>query len=79
MLTEYIQAALERAEYEKLEDGTYYAEIPGLQGVLANAPTLEGCRMQLREVLEDWIVLGLRLGHPLPVVAGIDLNGTPVA
>jgi len=68
VLTEYIQAALDRAEYEKLEDGTYYGEIPGLQGILANAATLEACRGQLREVLEDWILLGLRLGHPLPIL-----------
>lgn len=79
MLTEYIQAGMERAEYEKLEDGTYYGHIPELQGVLANAPTLEACRTQLREVLEDWILLGLRLGHPLPIVDGIDLNGIPAA
>ena len=79
MLTEYIQAALQRADYEKLDDGTYYGEIPGLQGVLANARTLEECRIQLREVLEDWILLGLRLGHTLPVLDGIDLNGIPAA
>ncbi len=79
VLTEYIRAAMERAEYEPLEDGTQYGHIPELQGVLANAPTLEMCRTQLREVLEDWIVLGLRLGHPLPVVDGIDLNGIPAS
>lgn len=74
MLTEYIQAALRRAKYEVLpEDQTFYANIPGFQGVWANADTLEACREELREVLEDWIVLGLRLGHPLPVVDGISL------
>ena len=67
MLTEYIQAALKKAHYEILEDHTYYGEIPGLQGVWANEPTLEQCRKILQEVLEDWIVLGLRLGHTLPV------------
>jgi predicted RNase H-like HicB family nuclease len=79
VLTEYIQAGMERAEYEKLEDGTCYGHIPELQGVLSNAATLEACRTQLREVLEDWILLGLRLGHPLPIVGGIDLNGVPAA
>jgi predicted RNase H-like HicB family nuclease len=73
MLTEYIQAALRRARYEILEDKTFYGEIPGFQGVYANADMLEACREQLREVLEEWLVLGLRLGHPLPVVDGMSL------
>lgn len=73
MLTEYIQAAMRRARYEILEDSTYYGEMPGFQGVYANAGTLEDCREQLREVLEGWLVLGLRLGHSLPVVDGISL------
>ena len=73
MLTEYIQAAMRRARYEILQDDTFYGEIPGFQGVYANAETLEDCREQVREVLEGWIVLGLRLGHPLPAVDGISL------
>ena len=75
MLTEYIRAAMHRAKYEILpDDGTFYGEIPGFQGVYANAATLEDCREQLQEVLEGWIVLGLRLGHSLPVVDGIELT-----
>ena len=73
MLTEYIQAAMRRGRYKILEDNTFYGEIPEFQGVLANAETLEDCREQLREVLEGWIVLGLRLGHRLPVVQGRSL------
>ena len=73
MLTEYIQAAMHRAVYEILDDGSYYGEIPGLQGVYANAETLVDCQEELREVLEGWIVLGLRLGHTLPVVGGVEL------
>ncbi len=68
MLTQYIQAAMRRAVYEILSDGTFYGEISGFQGVYANAETLEGCREELQEVLEGWIVLGLRLGHTLPSV-----------
>ncbi len=75
MLTEYIRAAMHRAKYEILpDDGTFYGEIPGFQGVYANAATLEDCREQLQEVLKGWIVLGLRLGHALPVVDGIELT-----
>ncbi len=32
------------------------------------------CRHELQGALESWIWLGLRLGHTLPVVDGIDLN-----
>jgi len=73
MLIGYLQAAMRRAKYEILEDGAFYGEIPGFQGVFANADNLEDCRQQLQEVLEEWLVLGLRMGHPLPVVDNIAL------
>lgn len=79
MLTEYIRAAMRHAMYEILEDGTYYAEIPHLRGVFANQKTLEACREELKSVLEGWILLGLQLGHPLPIVDGIDLNQREIA
>ena len=74
MLTKYIHAAMHKATYELLEDGTFYGYIPELNGVYANAKTLEECRDQLQEVLEGWIALGLRLGHPFPVIDGIVIN-----
>lgn len=73
MLIEYIQQAMRLAHYEILPDGTYYGEIPGFEGVWAQAETLEDCRTELQSALEDWLILGLRLGHPLPVVAGLQL------
>ena len=81
-LTAYIDAALELARYDKLEDKSFAGEIPPLKGVIAFGKTLRECENELRSVLEDWILVGLRLGHKLPVLAGIDLNkGThgPVA
>ena len=51
VITNYIRSAMRRATYEILPDGTYYGEIPGFQGVYANAPTLEECRETLQEVL----------------------------
>ena len=74
MLTAYILAALKHAQYEILEDQTFYGEIPGFQGVYANTKTLETCREQLQDVLEGWIVLGLKLGHELPTVDGLRLD-----
>lgn len=75
MLARYIDEAMEQAMYEIIEeDGTYWGEIPGLQGVWATHGTLEGCRRELREALSDWLALRLRLGLHIPAVAGIDLN-----
>jgi predicted RNase H-like HicB family nuclease len=74
MLSIYIQSALRQAHYDLLEDGTFYGEIEGFQGVYAHANTLEDCREQLQEVLEGWIVLGLRLGHSFPEVSGLRLE-----
>ena len=68
---------MRRAKYEILSDATYYGEIPAFQGVYANAQTLDECRSELQEVLEGWIVLGLRLGHTLLVVDGIELAVAP--
>lgn len=75
MLSEYIEAAMHRAKYEILEeDGTFIGKIPECQGVWANADTLEACRDELLEVLEEWIILGFQMGHSLPVIDGIDLS-----
>jgi predicted RNase H-like HicB family nuclease len=76
MLITYIQNAMRLAKYEILEDGQYYGEIPGFQGVWAQAENLEACRDELQSALEDWLILGLRMGHKLPVVAGIQLLPT---
>ena len=78
MLTAYIQAAMRRAKYEILSDDEgFYGEIPELQGVWANEDTLEACREELQSTLEDWLLVGLRMGHTLPVIEGIDL-GAPI-
>jgi predicted RNase H-like HicB family nuclease len=79
MLTDYIHAALRRANYEIIEGGQYYGEIPGFDGVWASSTTLEECREELRETLEDWLVLGLRMSHSLPVVDGINLISAEAA
>ena len=75
MLIEYLQKALEMAHYEIIEDEkAYWGEMPGFQGVWGKAETLEKCRSELKESLEEWLIYRLRNGLPLPVVDGIDLN-----
>lgn len=78
ILSEYIQAAMAQAEYDKLEDSTFCGRIPACKGVIAFGATLRVCEDELHSTLEDWLLLGLKLGHALPEVGGINLNGEPV-
>ena len=77
ILTGYLESALSQAEYEKLEDGTYSGRIPSCKGVIAFGKSLRECEEELRSTLEDWVLVGLKLGHPLPVIEGYDLNQEP--
>lgn len=77
ILSDYVLQAMSEAVYDKLEDGTFAGRIPTCVGVVAFGETLRECEDELRSVLEDWLLVGLKLGHPLPVLAGIDLNQEP--
>ena len=66
MLTEFITKQLKKAQYKLLKDGTYYGEIPGVRGVWASASRLEVCREELREVLEDWLLLKVKNSEAVP-------------
>ena len=77
VLSDYVDRALAEATYDKLEDGSFAGRVPPCTGVVAFAPTLRECEDELRSTLEDWILIGLKLGHSLPVIGGIDLNGQP--
>ena len=71
MTFEYINAALEHARYEIIEDAEpYYGEVPELPGVWATGKTLEECRSNLAGVLDKWLILRLRRGLPIPPLAG---------
>jgi predicted RNase H-like HicB family nuclease len=80
VISQYVSAALRRARYEILpDDGSYYGEIQGFDGVYANAPTLEECREELHEVLEEWILFRVSRNLPLPVVDGHELTIRAIA
>lgn len=71
-MTDYIRAAMHHARYQIINDPKpFYGSIPECPGVWATGETLEVCRDELQSVLEDWIVLGLRLGRSIPVIDGI--------
>jgi len=75
MLAQFLDVAMEMARYEIIEDdGSYWGEIPGFQGVWAKHQTLAGCQRDLREALSDWVALRLRLGLEIPEVAHLNLN-----
>ena len=74
MFAEYIQAALEMAEYEVIDNPEpFYAHVPGLVGVWATGKTVEDCRKELIEVIEEWIVAKLQWGQPIPPMGGLTI------
>jgi predicted RNase H-like HicB family nuclease len=77
VLSQYVELAMAQAVYSKLEDGTFSGRIPSCPGVLAFASSRKTCEEELRSVLEDWILVGLKLHHHLPVIGSIDLNKEP--
>ncbi len=78
MFSEYINAAMEEAKFEELEDGTVFGHIPGLKGVWSNADTEAESHEELQEVLEDWMALSLSQDLPIPEVSGVSLNAPRV-
>ena len=75
MLIEYLSAAMTKAHYELLNGGEgYYGEIPGFEGVLAHANTLEACRAELASTLEDWLLFRISRHLPTPTVNGLALT-----
>lgn len=74
MITEYIDAALNRAHYELIDDPEpFYGEVRELPGVYATGETLEQCRENLREVIEGWILLSVRRDLPIPELDGVSI------
>ena len=74
IFTDYFDYAMTLAKYEELEDGMWAATIPGLSGVIGFADTYKDCEIELRSVLEDWVLIGFRLGHTIPALGIHDLH-----
>ena len=74
MIREYVEAALRAARYEKVEDGTFCAEVPELRGVLAIGETLEECRHQLGEVVEEWVLVRVARGLEVPAMGAVEVK-----
>jgi predicted RNase H-like HicB family nuclease len=75
MLLRYIQAALDHAHYEKIEDEEpFYGEIPGLEGLWATGKTLEECRNNLQDALQDWLIFSIAKSLSIPALDGIEIQ-----
>lgn len=75
MIQDYLQKAMESADYELLENNEgFYGKIPNAPGVWATGKTLETCRKELLEVLEEWIIIGIAMRHDLPEFDGVTLK-----
>jgi len=74
MLLAYIEKAMSKAEYEKLEGDNYSGKLSQCPGVIAFGETLYQCQEELRSVLEGWLIVKIRHGDKLPVIGGINLN-----
>jgi len=75
MLLQYIQVALERAHYEIIEDAEpFYGEVPALAGIWATGQTLEECRRNLAEAIEDWVLFSIAKGLPIPALGEVSIH-----
>ena len=69
---------MRHAEYERLEDGDWYAHIPGLPGLWASAKTVEDTRNDLASALEDWLYVNAVVAQlKLPEFDGLSISGPP--
>lgn len=66
---QYLQAALAQATLKQLEDGLYYSEIPGFQGVYGYGDTEAIARTDVAEALEAWVQFRLEEGLELPGIS----------
>jgi predicted RNase H-like HicB family nuclease len=77
ILSEDVEQATAQAVYDTPTDGTFSGRIPPCKGVIAFGVILQECEGELRSTLEEWMLVGFKLGHTLPVIAGSDLNKEP--
>ncbi|MDH5681527.1 MAG: type II toxin-antitoxin system HicB family antitoxin, partial [Spirochaetota bacterium] len=52
----------------------YFGEVPELEGVWAVGATLEDCRETLKDVIEGWILLGIKENDPIPKLGSFEIK-----
>ena len=74
MISRYVETALRRAKYAQLDEGGYCATVRGLAGVVAVGTSLESCRDQLAEVVEEWVLVRISRGLRVPSLGGVSVE-----
>jgi hypothetical protein len=74
VVEDYIIKAIQRAEFEHLEDGGCTAWIPGFPGLVAVGRDGRDCLLDVWRRLSSWIQNSIDRDFELPVVGGINLN-----
>ena len=73
-LAEYIQAAMELAEYSREEDGMILAIVPGAVGFFTEGETYEKARANLKDAIEGCIMIDLQMGWPIHPIPNVDIE-----
>ncbi|MBI4674849.1 MAG: type II toxin-antitoxin system HicB family antitoxin [Chloroflexi bacterium] len=73
-LSEYVEAALKLAEYERDEDGGVVAQVPNASGFFSQGDTFEEARENLRDAIEGVVILALQLGWQVPEIEGVTIE-----
>jgi predicted RNase H-like HicB family nuclease len=75
---EYMHEALKQAEFEQTENGTWFASIPGFDGLWATGSTHESARLELLDTLDGWLDVHTKIGNfKAPEVNGMVLEAPP--
>ena len=75
LLARYQDIAMKNVKLKQLDDQTWFAEIPGFDGIWANAENQRDCLNVLHEVLFDWLLIKIQQGdQDIPVLERINLN-----
>ncbi|MBN1902363.1 type II toxin-antitoxin system HicB family antitoxin [Candidatus Sumerlaeota bacterium] len=73
-MTEYVEKALIKAEYNRDENGVVIAKVANASGFFAQGDNFEEARDHLREVIEGNVILSLQLGIPIPSIEGVKIT-----
>jgi predicted RNase H-like HicB family nuclease len=73
-LSRYVEAALQRAEYERDENGVVITQVPGASGFFAQGDTFEEARQNLQDAIEGNVLLALQLGSSIPVIGEVTIE-----
>ncbi len=71
----YARLASLRAVTEHMEDGRWFASVPGLRGAWAEGASEAEASVALEVAIRDWVQVKMQRRHDgIPVIGGIDLN-----